>query len=951
MRTNTTLLDRLRQAVAPDYEVERELASGGMGTVFLGRDVALERPVAIKVLRPELATASFTERFLREARTLASLNHPNIVAIHRAGETDGLCWFVMDFLAAETLADRLVRGPLPAAGAVATALGVLAALDAAHRHGVVHRDVKPANVFLVEGRAVLSDFGIASSATSGGEPLTIPGQALGTPDYMAPEQMVGRPTSPATDLCGVGLLLFEALTGQRFESWERPERADWSRVPRRLVPVLRRALAVDPEARWPDAAAFAHAIRRAGRPVRARRILWSASAISLATAGVALWIGPCPGPVPAAPRELIIRPFHVTGPGAPPWLGDSLAHALVASLGANTDFRARVAASAGDTAGGQVLDGEATVRGDSLHLAIASARPATGLQGIRADTAGTTAGWDRAAGALAYQLLLRLWSRRDGAAALELPLGAAPRTGAGLHAFLDAERLFAHAQWDSAYHAYDRAGTLDPTCLICDVRAVDVSRWLGMPRDTVRTHRYRAALDSFPPQYRLLLRASFEPPVERLATLRQLTEAYRDWGFGWFLLGDEIFHRGPLVGRRRADALPLFEHASLLRPDFAPIWEHLAWEAIEEGHDSVALHALREYRGLASTGDPAATTIQALLRTGYMWRFRPAASAAAFTDTLLRDPRIAGYPHLGAGATYLLSFEVPRAAVWLGERFAQGRPQAGLEERGLLAQVLGLVALGRADSALAVARRVAARAAEPGVQLFAAELPAALALADSDDVALAWHALAPPLEAFASGVVAASAHERARAAWMLALLAARARRGADAEARYRRVIHAAGAEAEPLARFDSVVLGPAGHGFTGTALRRSAPLEALDSANGGGDAFYRMLLHLQRAGWQVQAGQPELAVRELRWHENNDFVGYPGPGEPPQGAEVDYAFATLARWYRARLLRTLGPAYRDEACDVLGNVARVWRDGEPRYAARADTARAALVALGCGASP
>jgi hypothetical protein len=130
------------------------------------------------------------------------------------------------------------------------------------------------------------------------------------------------------------------------------------------------------------------------------------------------------------------------------------------------------------------------------------------------------------------------------------------------------------------------------------------------------------------------------------------------------------------------------------------------------------------------------------------------------------------------------------------------------------------------------------------------------------------------------------------------------------------------------------------------ALHRSAALVALDSADRGGDPFFRMLLHLYRAEWQLGAGAPVQAAEELRWHENNDFVGYPGVA--PQAAEVDYAFATLARWDRARLLESLGPAHREETCATLALVMSSWRQGEPRFAARAETARSRRAALGCG---
>jgi hypothetical protein len=254
------------------------------------------------------------------------------------------------------------------------------------------------------------------------------------------------------------------------------------------------------------------------------------------------------------------------------------------------------------------------------------------------------------------------------------------------------------------------------------------------------------------------------------------------------------------------------------------------------------------------------------------------------------------------------------------------------------------VALGREDSALAVARLLAARTAEPAVALFAAELPAALALADSADLAFRYAALAAPLEAITGATSGAAPSDRARALWMLAQLAWRARRGAAGDAA-RRDLDALQTPAGPLGAMLAVAAGPGMHNLPALALQRSIPLVALDSANLGGDPFYRALLHIERAAWLAALGRHEQAVAALRWHENQDFVGY--PGKAPQGGEVDYAFATLARWDRARLLAALGPAHRDEACAAFAAVVRAWHDGEPRFAARADTARQRLATLHC----
>src|SRR2546422_531371 len=187
----------------------------------------LHCPVASKPIRPEQATATAAERFLREAQILANLPHPNIVPIRDYGSRNGIDFYIMQWLGAETLAQRLGRGRLSLHEAQHLAEGLLAALAVAHRHGVIHRDVKPSNIFLVDGRAVLTDFGVAQSLT--GEKLTDPGAMIGTQEYMSPEQMAGVTATPRSDVYSAGIVMYEALTGRDWRGGPRPHRGRlWS---------------------------------------------------------------------------------------------------------------------------------------------------------------------------------------------------------------------------------------------------------------------------------------------------------------------------------------------------------------------------------------------------------------------------------------------------------------------------------------------------------------------------------------------------------------------------------------------------------------------------------------------------------------------------------------------------------------------------------------------------
>src|SRR5687768_18313154 len=209
------LLD-LEGVLSNQYVLERELGRGGMGVVFLARDLKLDRLVAIKSLPLHLADDErVRERFLREARTAARLSHPNIVPIHRADEIDGRVFFVMGFVDGESLAQRVAaRGALPPMEVIGLLRDVAAALHEAHRLGIVHRDVKPENILIDQrtGRAMVTDFGIARVVEAA--PLTATGLLLGTVQYMSPEQVVGEAVDARSDIYSLGVVAFHALTGR-----------------------------------------------------------------------------------------------------------------------------------------------------------------------------------------------------------------------------------------------------------------------------------------------------------------------------------------------------------------------------------------------------------------------------------------------------------------------------------------------------------------------------------------------------------------------------------------------------------------------------------------------------------------------------------------------------------------------------------------------------------------
>ena len=251
------------------YRLESKLGSGGMSTVYLARDETLERSVAVKVLHQEISDQpDQIERFRREARTVAQLSHPNVVAVIDAGEDGGHPYIVFEYVDGETLKQRIERaGPLPVDEATAYAIEIGRGLSAAHSRRLVHRDLKPQNVLIdSEGRAKVTDFGIARSLEADG--LTQTGRVLGTTDYVSPEQAMGRGVDARTDIYSLGVLLYEMLTGEVPFTAEtvvgvamkhvnepmpdvqkkRPE------VSSALAAVVERATAKEPTKRYPDMA-------------------------------------------------------------------------------------------------------------------------------------------------------------------------------------------------------------------------------------------------------------------------------------------------------------------------------------------------------------------------------------------------------------------------------------------------------------------------------------------------------------------------------------------------------------------------------------------------------------------------------------------------------------------------------------------------------------------------
>src|SRR5437867_2178985 len=351
-------LARLQAALAERYTIERELGRGGMATVYLAADLKHHRPVAIKVLKPELAAALGPDRFLREIETAARLSHPHILPLHDSGEAAGLLYYVMPYVEGETLRDRLEReGQLPLEEAVRITREAASALSYAHSHDVVHRDIKPENILLSGGEAVVADFGVARAITAAARgKLTETGIAIGTPGYMSPEQgAASARVDERSDIYSLACVLYEMLageppfTGPSAESIVRqhltaaPPRVSAMRaaVPPAIEEAIVRALAKTPADRFATAAEFADALaapaqRGTGRRT-SRLAVGAGLAATLLAAAAGLFVLSRPHGTPALAggtgQSIAVLPFvNVSGAPQEEYLSDGISEELINAL-------------------------------------------------------------------------------------------------------------------------------------------------------------------------------------------------------------------------------------------------------------------------------------------------------------------------------------------------------------------------------------------------------------------------------------------------------------------------------------------------------------------------------------------------------------------------------------------------------------------------------------------
>ncbi len=349
---NRNMGQLLSGRVLGSYQIISLLGAGGMGEVYRARDTRLDRIVAIKILPQQFANRpELRERFEREARAIASLNHPNICVLHDVGRQDGMDYLVLEYLEGDTLADRIKKGPLPLEQALRYAVEIADALDKAHRNGITHRDLKPGNIILTKTGAKLLDFGLAklkqeasppnvslSDLPTAVNPLTMQGTILGTLQYMAPEQVEGKEVDARTDIFAFGAVVYEMATAKRafdgktqasvigaIMSFDPPAISSLQPLtPPALDHLVKRCLAKDPDERWQSAKDICEQLRwisgsapasaevKASVPAyerRRKRLAWTAAGVvACAIVGILAWMfKPAPARAPQAVTRMVIN--------------------------------------------------------------------------------------------------------------------------------------------------------------------------------------------------------------------------------------------------------------------------------------------------------------------------------------------------------------------------------------------------------------------------------------------------------------------------------------------------------------------------------------------------------------------------------------------------------------------------------------------------------------------
>jgi TolB-like protein len=616
-----------------------------MATVYLAQDLKHHRAVAIKVLNPEIAAALGPARFLREIEIAAGLTHPHILAFHDSGDVAGFLYYVMPYIDGETLRDRMSREKqLALEDAVRLTREIASALDHAHRHNVLHRDVKPENILLQEGHAVVADFGIARAiSAAGGDKLTATGITVGTPTYMSPEQAAGeRQLDGRSDQYSLACVLYEMLAGQppftgptvesvlhqHLTADPAPVTQLRRTVPESVVRTLNRALAKAPADRYATVAQFAEELNAALRgpmavaSTRSRSRVAGALVLTVALAGAffllrSRWAA---GAVAPSAATIAVMPLV---PATQDTALERLGRELVVTLSANLEGVGGIHAAEAITVLAQVKEGERLtpaagaelarrlgarsvlrgtlvpsgrdVRLDAALFDVDSLAPLaqTTVMGHADDVAGLT-------DAATLALLKQVWQHGEPPAP-DLA-GLTTRSVPALRAYLQGEQALARAEFDVAVREFERAFAADSTFWFAFWRSLYPRDYEGSTADSATVAKLIAHRREFPMADRLMIEAQFLSPTmsDELAAWRHVTRRFPNYWPAWYNYGNYLVHWTPYIGTTYDDSRAALERTVALNPRFAPAWEHLSWTVTSQGDTAAVAQTLRTLASFAT---------------------------------------------------------------------------------------------------------------------------------------------------------------------------------------------------------------------------------------------------------------------------------------------------------------------------------------------------------------
>jgi tRNA A-37 threonylcarbamoyl transferase component Bud32/tetratricopeptide (TPR) repeat protein len=586
-------LERLRIALRDKYAVARRIGEGGMATVFLAEDVKHHRQVAIKVLRPELSATLGAERFLREIEMAAQLQHPHIVPVYDSGAADGFLYYVMPFIEGESLRDLLQReGRLGIDRAAEIVRDAASGLAYAHKHGVVHRDVKPENIMLSGGHAVVADFGIAraiDASRAESASMTGVGMAIGTPAYMSPEQATADNVDARSDQYALACVFYEMASGKQPFSAPtmqalltqvltapRPRLSSAvQHTPPGLAAAVQRALAQDPAQRFPDIMTFASTVlaESSGTAAATRESKrWKVLALVLpmavgAVAVIAVIVTRPHRIVVSGAETIAVVPFRTTGTAV-----EGFGEGMVDLLGANLDgvggirtveSRQVLRAWQRQTRSGtpslddaidvakavhaaSVLTGSLLATGPTARMT-AELYDLSGKQLARAQLDGPADSVLALTDRLALQLLREIWRSKE-------PLPSARSSAItstsmeAIRAYLEGEKWYRKGEWDSAQASYEHAVHADSTFAIAWYKLASTLGWEGQVASAESSLAGQNAVKystNLPARTRTILVAyeMFQRGrPEAVDSMRQYTQLHPEDADGWYLLGEAQYH-------------------------------------------------------------------------------------------------------------------------------------------------------------------------------------------------------------------------------------------------------------------------------------------------------------------------------------------------------------------------------------------------------------------------